>query len=67
VTKKTREVGIVGLRLGWGAFPAILVALTLQTVFFRFGGITTLGVNTVSMAMPAVIIGLKILEWTMAV
>ena len=47
--------GIVGLILGWGAFPAILIALTLQTVFFQFGGITTLGVNTVNMAVPAVL------------
>lgn len=47
--------GIVGLMLGWGAFPAILVALTLQAVFFQFGGITTLGVNTVNMAVPALL------------
>ncbi len=46
--------GIVGLILGWGAFPAILVALTLQAVLFQFGGITTLGINTVIMALPAV-------------
>jgi len=45
--------GLVGLLLGWGAFPAILVALVLQAVFFQFGGITTLGVNTVVMALPA--------------
>lgn len=47
--------GIVGLLLGWAAFPAILVALILQALFFQFGGITTLGVNTVIMAFPAVI------------
>lgn len=47
--------GLVGLLLGWSAFPAILVALTLQGAFFQFGGITTLGVNTVIMALPAVI------------
>jgi cobalt/nickel transport system permease protein len=46
--------GIVGLILGWGAFPVILVALALQAVFFQFGGITTLGVNTMNMALPAV-------------
>ena len=46
--------GIVGLLLGWAAFPVILVALILQAVFFQFGGITTLGVNTVIMALPAV-------------
>jgi cobalt/nickel transport system permease protein len=47
--------GIVGLLLGWGAFPAILVALVLQALFFQFGGITTLGVNTIIMALPAIL------------
>lgn len=47
--------GIVGLLLGWAAFPAILTALLLQAMLFQFGGITTLGVNTVIMALPAVI------------
>jgi cobalt/nickel transport system permease protein len=47
--------GLVGLLLGWAAFPAILVALVLQTAFFQFGGITTLGVNTIIMALPAVL------------
>ena len=46
---------IVGLLLGWGAFPSILVALALQAIFFQYGGITTLGVNTVIMALPAVL------------
>jgi cobalt/nickel transport system permease protein len=47
--------GLVGLLLGWTAFPAILVALVLQGALFQFGGITTLGVNTVIMALPAVL------------
>ncbi len=47
--------GVVGLLLGWGAVPAIVVALLLQAVLFQYGGITTLGVNTVIMAGPAVI------------
>lgn len=46
--------GIVGVLLGWGAFPVILVALLLQAMLFQFGGITTLGVNTLIMAIPAV-------------
>ena len=33
----------------------ILVALVLQAMLFQFGGITALGVNTVIMALPAVI------------
>ena len=47
--------GLVGLLLGWAAFPAILVALVLQAMLFQFGGITALGVNTLVMALPAVI------------
>ena len=47
--------GIVGLMLGWAAFPVILVALVLQAVLFQFGGITALGVNTAIMALPAVL------------
>lgn len=47
--------GINGLLLGWSAFPSILVALLLQALFFQFGGLTTLGVNTFNMAFPAVI------------
>ncbi|MGW8301956.1 MAG: cobalt transporter CbiM, partial [Desulfobacterales bacterium] len=47
--------GLVGLLLGWAAFPAILVALVLQAMLFQFGGITALGVNTIVMALPAVI------------
>ncbi|MCP3925003.1 MAG: cobalt transporter CbiM [Desulfobacterales bacterium] len=47
--------GIIGLMLGWTAFPVILVALLLQGVMFQFGGITILGVNTIIMAVPSVI------------
>lgn len=46
--------GLVGLVLGWAAFPAILIAIALQAAFFGFGGFTTLGVNTLVMALPAV-------------
>ncbi len=47
--------GLMGLVLGWAAFPAVLVALLLQSVFFGFGGLVTLGVNTLNMAFPAVV------------
>jgi cobalt/nickel transport system permease protein len=47
--------GLLGLVLGWAAFPAVLVGLTLQAVFFSFGGPTSLGVNTIIMATPAVL------------
>jgi len=47
--------GLMGLLLGWAAVPAILIALFLQALLFQFGGLTVLGVNTVIMALPAVI------------
>ena len=47
--------GLLGVFLGWSAFPAILIALMLQAVLFQFGGITILGVNTFNMAFPAVV------------
>jgi cobalt/nickel transport system permease protein len=47
--------GLVGVLLGWMAFPSILVALALQALLFQFGGFTSLGVNTFNMAAPAVI------------
>jgi len=47
--------GLVGLVLGWVAFPAMLVALVLQAVFFGFGGVTVLGVNAFNIATPAVL------------
>lgn len=48
--------GLVGILLGWLAFPSILVALSLQAVLFQYGGLTTLGINTFIMATPAVIV-----------
>jgi len=50
--------GLLGLILGWGAFPAIVVALALQTLFFQFGGMVVLGVNGIVIAGPAVLCGL---------
>lgn len=47
--------GLLGMILGWAAFPAILVGLLLQSVLFQFGGISVLGVNTFNMAAPAVL------------
>ncbi|MGQ9510002.1 MAG: cobalt transporter CbiM [Thermodesulfobacteriota bacterium] len=48
--------GLIGVLLGWMAFPSILVALTLQALLFQFGGLTVLGVNTFNMAVPAVVV-----------
>ncbi|WP_316859699.1 cobalt transporter CbiM [uncultured Cohaesibacter sp.] len=50
--------GLAGIILGWAAFPALFVGLLLQAVFFAFGGISVLGVNTFNIAAPAVLVGL---------
>ncbi|WP_417209846.1 cobalt transporter CbiM [Antarctobacter sp.] len=50
--------GLAGLILGWAAFPTLFVGLLLQAVFFGFGGVTVLGINTVNIALPAVLVGL---------
>ena len=47
--------GLLGIMLGWACFPAILVGLLLQAVFFQHGGLMVLGVNAVNMALPAVL------------
>lgn len=46
--------GLMGIVLGWRAFPAVFVGLILQAVLFGFGGVTTLGVDTLNMALPGV-------------
>ena len=47
--------GLSGMVLGWMAFPCILTGLILQAVLFQFGGLTVLGVNTLNVALPAVL------------
>ncbi len=47
--------GLMGILLGWGCFPAILIALFLQSIFFQYGGLVVLGANTTLMALPAII------------
>jgi cobalt/nickel transport system permease protein len=49
--------GLVGVILGWYAFPAILVGLFFQAVMFQHGGLTTLGINACLMGFPALIAG----------
>jgi len=48
--------GITGLLLGWASFPAILIGLLLQALLFQYGGLTVLGVNTVNMALPGLLV-----------
>ncbi|MCS6898118.1 MAG: CbiM family transporter [Nitrospira sp.] len=45
--------GLVGAMLGWRAPLALAVALALQALLLGHGGYTTLGLNVVIMALPA--------------
>lgn len=46
---------LMGFVLGWAAVPAVFVGLVLQAVFFGFGGLTTLGVTTCTIALPGLV------------
>lgn len=48
--------GMMGVMLGWYAFPAILIGLILQAIVFGHGGITTLGANALVMGVPALLV-----------
>ncbi len=52
--------GLLGLVLGWAAFPAIFTGLLLQAMLFQFGGLAVLGCNTANMALPAAVFGLAL-------
>ena len=47
--------GLLGAILGYYAFPAILIGLFFQAVIIGHGGLTTLGVNSVMMGVPALL------------
>jgi cobalt/nickel transport system permease protein len=47
--------GLVGIVLGWRAFPAILLGIILQAIIFGHGGITVVGINTLMMGGGALI------------
>ncbi|MGR5147028.1 cobalt transporter CbiM [Photobacterium alginatilyticum] len=55
--------GLIGLLLGWAAFPVVLIGLVLQAIFFGFGGLIVLGVNCLNIALPAIVIGLVVRPW----
>ncbi|MDR0624777.1 MAG: cobalt transporter CbiM [Treponema sp.] len=46
-------LGLAGIILGWSAVPALFIVLLLQSVFFQFGGLLSLGVNTAVMGTAA--------------
>lgn len=48
--------GLMGAVLGWGAIISIFAGLLLQAVLFNYGGLSTLGPNTVNMAAPAMLL-----------
>ncbi|WP_321334944.1 cobalt transporter CbiM [Breoghania sp.] len=50
--------GLLGILIGTATFPAMAVALFLQALLFGFGGLTTLGINLVNIALPGVVLGL---------
>ncbi|MEA3281713.1 MAG: cobalt transporter CbiM [Euryarchaeota archaeon] len=47
--------GFAGVMLGILAFPCIFVALVMQYFLFQHGGVTTIGINTFNMGIPALI------------
>lgn len=47
--------GLMALVIGRATVAAVFVGLVLQAVFFGFGGLLTLGVNTVNIALPGVL------------
>jgi len=49
--------GVVGLVLGIRSPIAIAIGLTFQALFFAHGGLTTLGINTVVVGVPALLAG----------
>ncbi|MDR2176574.1 MAG: cobalt transporter CbiM [Treponema sp.] len=51
-------LGLAGIMLGWSALPALFIALFLQGLLFQFGGLLSLGVNTVAMGTAALAGGL---------
>ncbi len=48
--------GMVGLLLGKRAPLAFFIGLLLQAVLFQHGGLTTLGANTIMLAVPALLV-----------
>lgn len=47
--------GLLGILLGWAAFPALAAAFLLQAILLQYGGVTALGANVLCGALPAVL------------
>lgn len=47
--------GFAGATLGILAYPCIFIAVVMQFFLFQHGGLTTIGINTFNMGVPAII------------
>lgn len=47
--------GLIGIILGTRSTIAIFIGLLLQAIIFQHGGLTTLGMNTIMVSVPAII------------
>jgi len=47
--------GLIGILLGPLAFVSVFLGLILQAIFFQHGGITTIGVNSLMIGLPALL------------
>ena len=47
--------GLIGMILGPLAFVSVFLGLTLQAILFQHGGITSIGVNSLMMGLPALL------------
>lgn len=50
--------GLIGILLGFRAFPVIFAALLFQTLLFQHGGLLSLGLNAVNMGSGALLASL---------
>jgi cobalt/nickel transport system permease protein len=47
--------GLAGIMLARSVFPAVFLAILLQAIIFQHGGITTIGVNTLTIGISAIL------------
>ena len=47
--------GLLGIMLGWRSPLAVFIGLLLHAAIFQHGGFTTIGINTLIVAIPAII------------
>ena len=55
--------GLVGAVVGPGAMVPIVVGIIMQALLFGHGGVTTIGVNTVMIGLPALLAGWCVRKW----